>query len=89
MITRKSLNVFLPVALFAAAIAAWVQMQKAIAANIVTGLGNLLRQLFFQPPLPTHSHMVELWLWISVGWFACGVVSVWRLLRKAKHEQRA
>jgi len=89
MITRKFPNVFLPFAFFAAAIAAWVQMQKAIATNIATGLGNLLRLLFFQPPLPTHSHSAEAWLWIAVGCFACGVVSVWRLLRKAKHEQRA
>ena len=89
MITRKFLTVFVPVALFAAAFAAWVQMQRAIATNIATGIGNLLRQLLFQPPLPTHSHIAEAWLWIAVGCFACGVVSVWRPLRKAKHEQRA
>jgi len=89
MITRKFLTVFVPVAFFAAAIAAWVQMPKAIATNIVTGIGSLLRQLLFQPPLPTHSHIVGAWLWIAVGCFACGVVSVWRLLRKSKREQRA
>jgi hypothetical protein len=79
MTTPRFLHIVLPVAFFAAAIAAWVQMQDTIATNIATGIGNQLRQLFFQPPLPSHSHIAYAWFWTSAAFFVCGVISVWRL----------
>jgi hypothetical protein len=83
------LRIVSPVAFFAVAIAAWVQMQNAIAVNIAAGLDNQLRQLFFQPPLPTRPDMAEVWLWTSGACFLCGVIAAWRLLRTSQRKRLA
>jgi hypothetical protein len=84
----KFLRIVLPVAFFAAAVAAWVQMQNAVAVNIVTGVDNQLRHLFFRPLLPTHAYVADVWLWTSVACILCGVIAVGRLLRAAKLDLR-
>jgi hypothetical protein len=83
----KFLRIVSPVAIFALAIAAWEQMQNAVAVNIAIGVDNRLRQLFFQPTLPTHPYVADAWLWTSSACFLYGIITVWRLLRTAKHER--
>ena len=96
MTTRRTVWLLLSIAFFAAAIAAWVEMQmlKAFATDFANGIHNELRKSFIlglflkQPPPPMDPHIADEWFWIAVGCFVCGVISFWRLLRKAKQEQR-
>jgi hypothetical protein len=88
MTSYRFVHIALPVAFFAAAIGAWLQMQDAIATNIATGLGNQLRQLLFQAPLPSHPHIADAWFWTSAGCFVYGVILLCRLFRSDKTRVR-
>ena len=71
----------MPVAFFAGAIFAGVEMEVAIGHNFQ----NSLRQLVFLPPKPSYLPDADVWFWIMVVCFIIGLAFTWRAFRKRKH----
>jgi hypothetical protein len=85
----KHFRVILPFIFFSVAILSWVLLGRVAVSDVAAGVVNPLRQIFFEPDVPTHPILGYSLLCISVASFICGIWSLWHLFRWLRHKSHA